>query len=32
MSRIEINVPDYKIKMFDNVEILDHKDGKEPIL
>lgn len=28
MSRIKMNVPDYKIKAFDDVEILDHKEKK----
>lgn len=26
MSRIKTNVPDYKLEIFDYVEILDHKD------
>lgn len=32
MSRIKMNVPDYKIKAFDDVEILDHKEKKESIM
>lgn len=32
MSRIKIKVPDYKIKIFDDVEILDHEDKKESIM
>lgn len=32
MSQIKINVPDCKIKMFDDVEISDHKDKKESIM